>query len=99
MNQALSHSENTLSRSYANYLAQINMELTHASNKTNRLAQKIGNLASILLPLNLVTGLWGMNVRVPGRDVEGLGWFAAIITCMFIFSAATLLGLRRMKAL
>jgi magnesium transporter len=29
----------------------------------------------VLVPLNLVTGLWGMNVNVPGQDVDGLQWF------------------------
>lgn len=28
--------------------------------------------------MNLVTGLWGMNVHVPGEGVDGLGWFFGV---------------------
>jgi hypothetical protein len=27
-------------------------------------------LGTVLIPMNLVTGLWGMNVHVPGQDIE-----------------------------
>ncbi|KAI9593894.1 hypothetical protein BDF19DRAFT_480722 [Syncephalis fuscata] len=53
---------------HGNYLAQIGIELTQSSNATK-----------ILLPINVVTGLWGMNVQVPGQDAEGLAWFFGII--------------------
>lgn len=34
---------------------------------------------TILIPLNLITGLWGMNVHVPGQDVtEGYTWFFSV---------------------
>lgn len=28
--------------------------------------------------MNLITGLWGMNVHVPGQDVENLHWFFSV---------------------
>lgn len=28
--------------------------------------------------MNLVTGLWGMNVNVPGQFADGLGWFFGV---------------------
>lgn len=31
-----------------------------------------------LRQMNLVTGLWGMNVNVPGQDASGLGWFFGV---------------------
>lgn len=38
---------------------------------------------------SLVTGLWGMNVPVPGRDSASLGWFFGIVgfICVFFVSA------------
>lgn len=33
-------------------------------------------LGTIVLPMNIITGLWGMNVWVPGQEYEGdLQWF------------------------
>lgn len=35
--------------------------------------------STILIPLNLITGLWGMNVHVPGQDIdEGYVWFFSV---------------------
>lgn len=28
-----------------------------------------------MLPMNIITGLWGMNVLVPGQEAPGLTWF------------------------
>ena len=36
---------------------------------------KLTVLGTIVLPMNIVTGMWGMNVLVPGQDVENLHWF------------------------
>ena len=95
MVQNLVHYEKTLSRSHSNYLAQISIELTQASNATNDAVMKMTALASVLVPLNVITGLWGMNVRVPGQhpgpdDVDsfagGLEWFLGIVGFMALFS-------------
>jgi magnesium transporter len=43
-------------------------------------------LGTIILPLNIVTGLWGMNCMVPGQEVDDLSWFWMIVISMFIFS-------------
>jgi len=31
-------------------------------------------------------GLWGMNVHVPGQDVDGYAWFVSIIACLAAFA-------------
>ena len=36
---------------------------------------KLTVLGTIVLPMNIVTGMWGMNVLVPGQDVDSLNWF------------------------
>lgn len=61
------HYEKVLARAHSNYLAQISIELTQASNRTNDIVAKLTAIASVLLPMNVVTGLWGMNVHVPGQ--------------------------------
>lgn len=36
---------------------------------------KLTVLGTIVLPLNIIGSLWGMNVKVPGQDVDNLHWF------------------------
>ncbi|KAI8148183.1 hypothetical protein BJV82DRAFT_506914 [Fennellomyces sp. T-0311] len=67
MLQALTHYEKISSRSHSNYLAQISIEMTQTNNEMNDVLSKLTALGSILVPMNLVTGLWGMNVLVPGQ--------------------------------
>ncbi|KAJ3168973.1 CorA metal ion transporter [Geranomyces variabilis] len=97
MVQNLIHFEKTLARAHSNYLAQISIEITVASNNTNEVVTKMTAMASMLLPLNVVTGLFGMNVHVPGQDVEGYGWFISIIVTMLVCSAAVWFWCRRHK--
>jgi magnesium transporter len=70
MTQNLNHYEKILSRSHSNYLAQISIEMTEANNQINDVLSKMTALGTVLIPMNLVTGLWGMNVRVPGESGE-----------------------------
>lgn len=65
MRENLTHSEQLLSRVHNNYLAQVNVEHINSGNRVNKMLSKITLLASILVPLNLVTGLFGMNVSPP----------------------------------
>ncbi|GAA5874261.1 hypothetical protein JCM3774_000923 [Rhodotorula dairenensis] len=80
--QSLTHYEKILSRSHSNYLAQVSIEMSVANNQINRVLNKLTALGTVLIPLNLVTGLWGMNVIVPGQDAPGLNWFFGILGCL-----------------
>ena len=79
-----------LSRAHSNYLAQINIRMTQRADKTNDVLNKLTVLGTIVLPMNVVTGLWGMNTRVPGEQgADGdLTWFlgitAGLLICGFI---------------
>ncbi|PPQ68298.1 hypothetical protein CVT25_001386 [Psilocybe cyanescens] len=86
MTQNLNHYEKILSRSHSNYLAQISIEMTDANNQINDVLSKLTALGTVLIPMNLVTGLWGMNVHVPGQDVPGYAWFISIIACLAAFA-------------
>ena len=87
MVQNLNHYEKLLARSHSNYLAQINIDMTKVNNDMNDILGKITVLGTIVLPLNIITGLWGMNCLVPGQDKDDLTWFWSIVTGMFVFSA------------
>ncbi|ODV91605.1 hypothetical protein CANCADRAFT_23524 [Tortispora caseinolytica NRRL Y-17796] len=79
MYQNLVSYEKILSRSHANYLAQVQVESFHSNNRVTELFSKVTVIGTILVPLNLITGLFGMNVRVPGEGASGLGWFFGIL--------------------
>jgi magnesium transporter len=47
---------------------------------------KLTVLGTIVLPMNIITGLWGMNVWVPGQEHEGdLTWFCWITVGLLVF--------------
>ena len=77
MTSNLSHYETLLSRAHSNYLAQINIKMNERQEKTADVLGKLTVLGTIVLPMNIITGMWGMNVLVPGQDIENLYWFWA----------------------
>lgn len=93
----LGHVEKMLSRSHANYLAQLSVDHLLKGNSTNKALAKITVVATILVPLNLITGLFGMNVTIPGQDQPGLYWFGGIIGTIVLFVSMSLLVARKMK--
>jgi len=95
----LGHVEKMLSRSHANYLAQLNVDNILKGNSTNKNLAKITVIATILVPLNLICGLFGMNVPVPGKDATGLGWFFGIVGVIVGFVVVGILVARRLKAI
>ncbi|KAL9093266.1 MAG: hypothetical protein Q9165_004007 [Trypethelium subeluteriae] len=82
----LGHFEKMLSRAHSNYLAQISVDSIAQGNRTNDTLSKITLLATILVPLNLVCGLFGMNVHVPGEDGDSLAWWFGILGFMIGFA-------------
>lgn len=85
MTSNLNHYEKILSRSHSNYLAQISIEMTDANNQINDVLSKLTALGTVLIPMNLVTGLWGMNVHVPGEDTkDGVRQWLNTLTAVFV---------------
>lgn len=78
--------ERILARSHGNYLAQINIRMNERAEMTADVLGKLTVLGTIVLPMNIITGLWGMNVWVPGQEFEGdLKWFMAITAGLVVF--------------
>ena len=93
----LGHFEKMLSRAHSNYLAQLSINNIAQGTETNRTLSKITFLATILVPLNLISGTFGMNVRVPFEDEESLGPFFGIIGTMIFICAVCILLARRLR--
>lgn len=98
MSLDLEHYSEILNRSHSNYLAQISIEITQVSNKMGKLMQKFTAAASVLLPLQLISGMWGMNVNVPGQQgitLDDCIFFYIICGSMLIMTMALLFIAKR----
>jgi magnesium transporter len=95
----LGHVEKMLSRSHGNYLAQLNVDNLMRGNHTNNVLSKITLVATILVPLNLICGLFGMNVPVPGRNSNSLAWFFGILGLIGTIIVISLVCARKLRAI
>ncbi|CCH62135.1 hypothetical protein TBLA_0G01930 [Henningerozyma blattae CBS 6284] len=98
MVSSLSHYEKLLSRSHSNYLAQLNIDMTRVNNDMNDVLGKITILGTVVLPMNVITGLWGMNVIVPGQpgyEEGSIYWFLGIVVSLLLLAWWAVLYTRR----
>ncbi|CAI4211435.1 unnamed protein product [Parascedosporium putredinis] len=80
----LGHFEKMLTRAHSNYLTQLSISNIRQVTETNASLSKITFLASVLVPLNLISGTFGMNVTVPFQTNESLAPFFGIIGVMIV---------------
>lgn len=93
MYQNLLAYEKIFSRSHTNYLAQLQVESFNSNNKVTEMLGKVTMLGTMLVPLNIIPGMFGMNVRVPGGDSTGsLGWFFGILGVMVCLALSAWFG-------
>ncbi|KAI9029506.1 hypothetical protein DFJ74DRAFT_658637 [Hyaloraphidium curvatum] len=64
----LQFQEQTLARAHNSYLARIQIEISASTANSNDMTNRVTLLASIIVPFNLLTGMWGMNMRVPWQS-------------------------------
>lgn len=81
----------TLNRSHSNYLAQISIELNEQSNRMNIVMKKLTAAAALVLPLSLISGIWGMNVPVPGQQGIETWWAYIPFTVIVLGMVAMML--------
>ncbi|KAI1328501.1 hypothetical protein F5Y16DRAFT_156507 [Xylariaceae sp. FL0255] len=97
MMNSLGHFEKILSRAHSNYLAQLNIDSILQGTKTNAVLAKITFIATVIVPLNIVTGLFGMNVDVPFRGVNNLAPFFGIVGVLVLLVVLSLIIARRLR--
>ncbi|KAF9088761.1 CorA metal ion transporter [Mortierella sp. GBA35] len=93
MLQSLGSYEKILDRSHSNYLAQISLEINQLSNKTNEVVGTLTFFASLIVPMTFISGLWGMNVHVPGQpgeEDENLNWWWTILGAMALYTVVAI---------
>lgn len=84
-----------LSRAHGNYLAQINIRMNERQEQTADVLGKLTVLGTIVLPMNIITGMWGMNVLVPGQDGDTLWWFWGITGGLVLFGLSSFVIAKR----
>jgi magnesium transporter len=63
-----------------------------------QLMKRFSACATIVLPLTLIAGIWGMNVVVPGQDwFPPWLWFYLIIAFMALMTACMVLMFRKLQ--
>ncbi|KUI65219.1 Putative metal ion transporter C27B12.12c [Cytospora mali] len=98
MMNTLGHLERILQRAHSNYLAQLSIDSITQGTRANKVLSKITFLASIIVPLNVVTGLFGMNVPVPfGVNDGSLAAFFTILGILIAFSVICIVLARRLR--
>lgn len=71
--------------------------LSSQSNRMNQVMKVLTVIATIFMPLTVLTGMWGMNIglpRFPGGDAAQFWWVAAV---MIVASAGMLWVFRKME--
>lgn len=97
MKSKLDHYEEILSRSHSDYLTRLSVDRIRTSNQTMKFIIRITVIAAILVPLNVICGLFGMNVSVPGGGSNGLSWWFGVLGAIILIILASLTVARRMK--
>ena len=97
MTQNLAQFEKILARAHSNYLAQLSCDTIQGNNHINRLLAKITVVGVILVPMNIVTSIWGMNVKVPGMatTVDNYFFFGGILITLASWAILCTLFCRR----
>lgn len=86
--------EKIFSRSHSNYLAQLQVESFNSNYNVTAMLSNVTMIGTVFFPLNLITGLFGMNVKVPGEQHSGLAWFFGIVGVMCSIVILAVVGAR-----
>ncbi|KAL4804150.1 hypothetical protein BDV18DRAFT_35983 [Aspergillus unguis] len=73
--------EQMLSRGQSKYLSQLSFDSTRMRNQISHAISRLTVIAGVIVPLQFVTGLFGMNVTVPAQEdkVSSLtAWFSIL---------------------
>ncbi|RHZ60693.1 magnesium transporter CorA family protein [Aspergillus thermomutatus] len=95
----LAHSEQRLSRSQDKYLSQLSFDSTRMRNQIVATLSRLTVIASCIVPMQIITGLFGMNVMVPGKNSEGLAWWFGILGVILALIGLSLAVARRSRFL
>lgn len=87
---------NVLSNQTSTYLSRVSLHVAVNSESVNVVMKKLNAISTIMLPLLAIQGIFSMNVKVPGRDVENLNWFWSLCAFFALSTVVLWFGLRRL---
>ena len=65
----------------------LDAHLTNVSNRLNQIMQVLTTLATVFMPLTLLSGLWGANIllpRFPGGDAAQFWWLCGLMVAVAV---------------
>ncbi|KAL4952288.1 hypothetical protein BDW69DRAFT_167984 [Aspergillus filifer] len=75
----LDAAEQMLSRGQSKFLSQLSFDSTRMRNQIASGLSRLTTIAGIVVPLQFITGLFGMNVTVPAQGADNLtAWFSIL---------------------
>eukprot|EP00300_Choanocystis_sp_HF-7_P018773 c20134_g1_i2.p1 GENE.c20134_g1_i2~~c20134_g1_i2.p1 ORF type:complete len:218 (-),score=28.18 c20134_g1_i2:31-684(-) len=92
ISNSIQTAELTLETSFQHYVTRINLELAASNTVMASHMENLSMIATLMVPMSLVAGLFGMNVNVPGQEADGLWVFWTIIGSMIGICVTTLIG-------
>ena len=86
------------------YLANVSIDVSDASQRTNNTVKRLTAVVTIVSPLTLIAGLQGMNLEVPFQHqttntVQSLTPYIVVMSCFAIFMIGSLIYLKRQHLL
>ena len=102
--ERLNAAREVMSHASGNLASNISLQMANASNEMNNKMKILSQVAAICLPLNIVTGMFGMNVTVPFQSEEYPDTIApfftlvAVMVLWFVVSLALTLYLGKRSA-
>jgi len=79
------------------YQAKVDASLTEYSRQLDSLMKLFSSISILFLPLTLISGMWGMNCKVPFQDVNSLWPFSVVCSAMLIIMVSFYLFFRWKK--
>ncbi|RAH43532.1 magnesium transporter CorA family protein [Aspergillus aculeatinus CBS 121060] len=93
----LEQAEQMLSRSQSKYLSQLHFDSGRMRNEIATALSRLTVVAATIVPMQFITGLFGMNVMVPGKSPGGLAWWYGILGVILGLIVLFLLVAKRMR--
>lgn len=82
--ERLDFSHDLLNQAQTNFNSNAQWELNESQKSVDDSMRKLALVNVAFLPLTVITGMWGMNVQVPGEDVENGYWFLGISLVLLV---------------
>jgi Mg2+ and Co2+ transporter CorA len=89
--------ENIIKMIKQNFSIILEYKTEKQNNKTNTIMKVLTILTTIYSPINIVSGLWGMNIQVPFKDTDSYWPFLGMIMFFMTILVLQLMIIKKLK--